>query len=147
MTATGWVIWGVSLFLTLQLFAMANTVGFHRLLTHRSFKTKWWIRNLLGFLGAQYSGSPMMWVGVHRVHHTISEWRDDPHSPRYNGFWWERVRSACWYTRSFHSCTCWRRARAAVQNSTFVFTEFDNGNGTTSFCAGPDEENNYVVTE
>ena len=88
MTATGWIIWGASLFLVLQLFAVANTVGFHRLLTHRSFKTKWWLRNLLGFLGAQHSGSPMMWVGVHRVHHTISEWKDDPHSPKFNGFWW-----------------------------------------------------------
>jgi stearoyl-CoA desaturase (delta-9 desaturase) len=75
------------LFAVLQIFAMANTIGFHRLLTHRSFKTRPWVRSAFAILGAQYSGSPMMWVGVHRVHHTISDWKDDPHTPR-NGFWY-----------------------------------------------------------
>jgi stearoyl-CoA desaturase (delta-9 desaturase) len=83
---TSMIVGIASLLLVLQVFAMANTIGFHRLLTHRSFKTRGWIRNALAFLGAQYSGSPMMWVGVHRVHHTISDWKDDPHTPR-RGFW------------------------------------------------------------
>lgn len=72
----------------MNLFGIANTVGFHRLLTHRSFKTRNWLRYTLALLSAQYSGSPMMWVGVHRVHHTISDGKGDPHSPRHNGFWY-----------------------------------------------------------
>jgi fatty-acid desaturase len=86
MISTSAIVGVVSLFAVLQIFAMANTIGFHRLLTHRSFKTKPWLRNLFALLGAQYSGSPMMWVGVHRVHHTISDWKTDPHTPK-RGFW------------------------------------------------------------
>ena len=76
------------LVLATTVFGLANTVGFHRLLTHRSFKTGRWLRYTLALLAAQYSGSPMMWVGVHRVHHTISDGKGDPHSPRHHGFWW-----------------------------------------------------------
>ncbi len=68
-------------------FGFANTVGFHRLLTHRSFKTKAWIRNGLALVAAQFSGSPMVWVGVHRIHHMTSDTKDDPHTPT-KGFWY-----------------------------------------------------------
>src|SRR5438067_315350 len=65
---------------------LANTVGYHRLLTHRAFKTPALMRGALTFLSAQYSGSPMAWVGAHRVHHTISDAEGDPHTPT-KGFW------------------------------------------------------------
>jgi stearoyl-CoA desaturase (delta-9 desaturase) len=77
----------VAFFVALRIVGLANTVGFHRLLTHRSFKTKPWLRNTLTLVAAQYSGSPMLWVGVHRVHHTISDSPTDPHTTKH-GFWY-----------------------------------------------------------
>jgi stearoyl-CoA desaturase (delta-9 desaturase) len=65
---------------------LANTIGYHRLLTHRSFKTELWLRRTLTFLAALYSGSPMPWIGAHRLHHALSDTTDDPHSPT-KGFW------------------------------------------------------------
>lgn len=65
---------------------LSNTVGYHRLLSHRGFKTSPWLRYTLTFLSAQYSGSPMQWVGAHRVHHTLSDTEGDPHTPT-KGFW------------------------------------------------------------
>jgi len=88
MSAQNMIIAAAALLTATTVFGLANTVGFHRLLTHRSFKTPRWIRYMLALLATQYSGSPMMWVGVHRVHHTISDSKDDPHSPRHNGFWY-----------------------------------------------------------
>lgn len=77
----------VGLYATVLVLGLANTVGYHRLLTHRSFHTKPWLRGTLTVLAAQYSGSPMAWVGAHRVHHTISDTAGDPHTPTH-GFWY-----------------------------------------------------------
>jgi stearoyl-CoA desaturase (delta-9 desaturase) len=68
-------------------FGLANTVGYHRLLSHRAYKTTPWLRATLTILSAQYSGSPMAWVGAHRVHHTVSDTAGDPHTPT-KGFWY-----------------------------------------------------------
>jgi stearoyl-CoA desaturase (delta-9 desaturase) len=58
------------------------TVGFHRHLTHRSFKTHGWLRGLLGILGsAAIEGPVISWVADHRKHHTFSDKEGDPHSP------------------------------------------------------------------
>src|SRR5882757_2870030 len=77
----------VALGVSVRIIGLANTVGFHRLLAHKSFKTKPWLRNALTLLAAQYSGSPMLWVGIHRVHHTVSDAPTDPHTTRH-GFWY-----------------------------------------------------------
>lgn len=76
----------LALWATIVIVGLCNTVGYHRLLTHRSFKTQPLVRNAMTFLAAQYSGAPMPWVGAHRVHHTLSDKEGDPHSPR-KGFW------------------------------------------------------------
>jgi stearoyl-CoA desaturase (Delta-9 desaturase) len=58
------------------------TVGFHRLFTHRSFKTRTWMRALLGVLGsAAVEGPVIEWVANHRKHHRFSDQPGDPHSP------------------------------------------------------------------
>ncbi len=68
------------------LLGLGNTMGYHRLLTHRSFKTFVPIRWLLTILGAAHSGSPVVWVALHRHHHANSDQPDDPHTPT-RGFW------------------------------------------------------------
>ena len=62
-------------------------MGYHRLLTHKSFKTSAVVQAILVFFGALHSGSPLFWVGLHRLHHTKSDTDEDPHSP-IHGFWW-----------------------------------------------------------
>jgi stearoyl-CoA desaturase (delta-9 desaturase) len=58
------------------------TVGFHRLLTHRSFQTKPWLRGLLAILGSMAIEGPVIsWVADHRKHHAYSDRLGDPHSP------------------------------------------------------------------
>ncbi|HET9184686.1 MAG TPA: fatty acid desaturase [Solirubrobacterales bacterium] len=94
----GWQVWGsalhwsdVFLFVGMYLFTgLGITVGFHRLLTHRSFKTYPWLRGLFGILGsAAIEGPVISWVADHRKHHTFSDERGDPHSPHvdHGGGW------------------------------------------------------------
>jgi stearoyl-CoA desaturase (Delta-9 desaturase) len=61
-------------------------VGFHRLFTHRSFKTKGWIRAFLAISGSAAAQGPVIeWVATHRRHHQHSDAEGDPHSPHHPG--------------------------------------------------------------
>jgi stearoyl-CoA desaturase (delta-9 desaturase) len=58
------------------------TVGFHRHLTHRSFRTRPVVRAVLAVLGsAAIVGPVISWVADHRKHHAFSDRPGDPHSP------------------------------------------------------------------
>src|SRR3954453_6006333 len=58
------------------------TVGFPRLFTHRSFKTKPAVRTTLAILGSTAIEGPIIsWVADHRKHHAFSDQEGDPHSP------------------------------------------------------------------
>ena len=58
------------------------TVGFHRLLTHRSFKTHRLVRAGFAALGSAAAEGPVIdWVATHRKHHQFSDVDGDPHSP------------------------------------------------------------------
>jgi stearoyl-CoA desaturase (Delta-9 desaturase) len=58
------------------------TVGFHRLLTHRSFKTSGALRGIFAALGsAAIEGPVISWVADHRKHHAFADEEGDPHSP------------------------------------------------------------------
>src|SRR5204863_3248164 len=66
------------------------TVGFHRYLTHRSFKTSRPVRFMLAALGsAAIEGPVISWVADHRKHHAFSDREGDPHSPHvgHGGTW------------------------------------------------------------
>lgn len=66
-------------------------IGFHRLLTHRSFHTPKWFEYFLTLLGTMnWQGSPLRWVGIHRIHHKESDGDHDPHSPQH-GFTWSHM--------------------------------------------------------
>jgi len=63
-------------------------MGYHRLLTHRGYKTHKWIEYLLTICGTlALQGGPISWVATHRIHHQNSDKAGDPHSPRDGGFW------------------------------------------------------------
>jgi stearoyl-CoA desaturase (delta-9 desaturase) len=62
--------------------AMGVTVGFHRLLTHRSFQTYPWVERTFAVLGSlSVQGSVLDWVADHRKHHAHTDQEGDPHSP------------------------------------------------------------------
>ena len=62
--------------------AVGVTVGFHRLLTHRAFQTRRWLRYTLAVLGSMSLQGPVIdWVADHRKHHTFTDEEGDPHSP------------------------------------------------------------------
>jgi stearoyl-CoA desaturase (delta-9 desaturase) len=93
-----WLAWGgtlhwpdlVVLAVTYLLTGLGVTVGFHRLLTHRSFQTSRPLRGLLAALGsAAIEGPVIEWVSNHRKHHRFSDRVGDPHSPHvdHGGGW------------------------------------------------------------
>jgi stearoyl-CoA desaturase (delta-9 desaturase) len=62
------------------------TVGFHRLLTHRAFKTYPSVRYTLAVLGTlAVEGSAIKWVTDHRKHHDFADEDGDPHTPHGGG--------------------------------------------------------------
>lgn len=66
-------------------------LGFHRLLSHCSFKTYAPVRWFLAFVGGLAGeGSAVHWTATHRIHHAKSDSTDDPHSPR-EGFLWSHM--------------------------------------------------------
>ncbi len=66
-------------------------MGYHRLLTHRSYKVPRLIEYFFAVLGAMtLEGGPIFWVATHRLHHQYSDKDGDPHSPN-DGAWWAHV--------------------------------------------------------
>jgi stearoyl-CoA desaturase (delta-9 desaturase) len=74
------------------LYVVAGMLGigmaYHRLLTHRSYKTPKLIEYFLTLCGTlALEGGPIFWVATHRVHHQKSDREGDPHTPREGGWW------------------------------------------------------------
>jgi stearoyl-CoA desaturase (delta-9 desaturase) len=62
--------------------SLGTTIGFHRYLTHRGFRTNVVIKTVLLVLGSMaLQGSAIDWVANHRKHHALSDRSGDPHSP------------------------------------------------------------------
>ena len=62
------------------------TIGYHRLLTHRSFSTHRPVAYALAILGSMAAFGPVIdWVADHRVHHAHTDREGDPHSPHGSG--------------------------------------------------------------
>ncbi|MEO9119812.1 MAG: acyl-CoA desaturase [Solirubrobacteraceae bacterium] len=85
-----WQLWDSFLgwndiFVFMVMYALTGigvTVGFHRLFTHRAFRTTPAVRGLLAILGsAAIEGPVISWVADHRKHHAFSDQEGDPHSP------------------------------------------------------------------
>lgn len=96
--------------------ALGITVGYHRLFTHRSFKTHTatqWILTVLGSMAAQ--GTLIQWVACHRRHHQKSDKPGDPHSPHLHGQGIRGVLRGLW-----HSHVGWVFDAETPRPSTYV---------------------------
>jgi stearoyl-CoA desaturase (Delta-9 desaturase) len=98
LSVAAWQVWNQALhWRDLAIFGavyvvtgLGVTVGFHRLFTHRSFKTSRALRGIFAALGsAAIEGPVISWVADHRKHHTFSDEQGDPHSPHvgHGGGW------------------------------------------------------------
>lgn len=67
--------------------ALGITIGYHRMLTHESFKATPVLRAILIICGCMaVEGGPLSWVATHVKHHAFSDDDEDPHSPM-KSFW------------------------------------------------------------
>lgn len=78
-----WMLVSCLFFILTHVFGVV--CGYHRLLSHKSFKTSRFWEVFLTICGTYTAmGSSITWVGVHRVHHTNADRQSDPHSPYSN---------------------------------------------------------------
>ncbi|GAA1735052.1 acyl-CoA desaturase [Luedemannella helvata] len=92
------VMWGWGLnWIDVVLFAVMYFIGghgigagFHRLLTHGSYKANRPLKIAMAVAGSvALEGAPTQWVADHRRHHQFSDMEGDPHSPwRYGESFW-----------------------------------------------------------
>jgi stearoyl-CoA desaturase (delta-9 desaturase) len=77
-------------------------VGFHRLFSHRAFRTVPAVRALLAIMGAMAAQGPVFyWAAVHRRHHSYSDRPGDPHSPHLgSGKGWGKTLARFWHAHT-----------------------------------------------
>lgn len=87
-----WSALGVMLLLHWFLGSIGICLGYHRLLSHRSFQVPRWLEYAIALIGATaMQGGPIFWVAGHRLHHAHTEDRDkDPYAAT-KGFWWSHM--------------------------------------------------------
>jgi stearoyl-CoA desaturase (delta-9 desaturase) len=83
--AWGWGLSWRDVIIATVMYAVSGlgvTVGFHRYLTHRSFRARRPVRIALAIAGSlALQASAIQWVADHRRHHRFSDKPGDPHSP------------------------------------------------------------------
>lgn len=86
-----WTALAVAVFLYWVAGSLGIGMGYHRLLTHRGYKTPKPVEYGLSVFGTlALEGGPIDWVVTHRIHHAYSDREGDPHSPR-DGRWWAHM--------------------------------------------------------
>jgi stearoyl-CoA desaturase (Delta-9 desaturase) len=74
------------------------TIGLHRYVTHRSFRTSRWMQDVLMIAGGMAAQGPLLfWVATHRRHHRFADHEGDPHSPNLHGAGWRQRLRGLWY--------------------------------------------------
>jgi stearoyl-CoA desaturase (Delta-9 desaturase) len=90
---TGVSVAAVAVCLALYVVRMfAITAGFHRLFSHRTYRTGRVFQFLLAFTGtAAYQKGPLWWSAHHRHHHLYTDTERDLHSPLTRTLWRSHV--------------------------------------------------------
>ena len=87
-----WSAIGVAIVLHWLFGGIGICLGYHRMLSHRSFRAPKWVEYSIALMGAlAIQGGPIFWVSGHRQHHIYTEDYDkDPYSAD-RGFWWSHI--------------------------------------------------------
>lgn len=90
-TNFSWSAVAVALFLHWLTGCLGITLGWHRLVAHRSFTVPKWLEYFFVFCGSlACQHGPIEWIGLHRHHHAYSDQPVDHHSST-KGFWWSHM--------------------------------------------------------
>lgn len=105
-----WSALGVMIFLHWLFGSIGICLGYHRLLTHRSFQVPQWLEYILVTIGSlALQGGPIFWVAGHRLHHAYTEDEEkDPYSAR-RGFWWSHILWLFYPKKEFFSYESYRK--------------------------------------
>jgi sn-1 stearoyl-lipid 9-desaturase len=91
-----WQAVGVAVLLHWITGGLGITLGWHRLLSHRSFQVPKWLEYFFALCGTlALQGGIIWWVGLHRHHHLHSDQDVDHHDSK-KGFFWSHVRWMCY---------------------------------------------------
>jgi fatty-acid desaturase len=77
-----WYHWVIAIIVYYMFGCFGIAITYHRLVSHKSFKSPRWFKLLgltLGSLGGV--GTSIQWTAVHRDHHRHSDTKEDPHNP------------------------------------------------------------------
>ena len=86
-----WSALGVAIALYYITGGLGISLGFHRLLTHRSYRCPRLLEYALAVCGTlALQGGPIEWISTHRVHHAHSDREGDPHNV-HRGLTWAHV--------------------------------------------------------
>ncbi|RZC83678.1 hypothetical protein C5167_046465 [Papaver somniferum] len=86
-----WDAFWVAVVLYWMTFHLGLSLGYHRYLSHKSFKVPLFLEYFLAYCGVQGGqGDPIFWASVHRHHHQYTDNHRDPHSP-IEGFWFSHI--------------------------------------------------------
>lgn len=86
-TWVDWVMFG----LLYTISAMGITVGYHRLIAHRSFNCPDWVKGCLLIAGGwALENSALKWCSDHIRHHARCDQEEDPYNAK-RGFWYSHV--------------------------------------------------------
>jgi len=83
-----WHLLAAGIFLYWLATGLGISMGYHRLLTHRSYKVPLLLEYFFTVCGTlTLEGGPISWVATHRIHHQSADRPGDPHSPRDGALW------------------------------------------------------------
>ncbi|KAL4578223.1 hypothetical protein LXL04_014343 [Taraxacum kok-saghyz] len=84
------------------------TLGYHRLICHRSFKVPIWLEYFLAYCGAHaFQRDPMFYANTHKNHHRYTDTYRDPVAPTH-GFWYCNMG---WFFNNDHIAAKCRESR------------------------------------
>jgi stearoyl-CoA desaturase (delta-9 desaturase) len=97
-------------------------MGYHRLLTHRGYRTPKVVEYFLTLCGTlALEGGAINWVATHRIHHSRTDVPGDPHTPR-DGRWWSHMGWILRGTAQQHEeAVLWRYAPDLMKDPFHVF--------------------------
>lgn len=112
----------------------AVTAGYHRLFSHRAYRTSRAFQLLLAVVGASAAQKgPLWWAAHHRDHHRYSDGPEDIHSPIASGFWWSHVG---WILARRHEATKLERVRDLARYPELRFVERFHGVAPVALAGG-----------
>jgi fatty-acid desaturase len=116
-------------------FGSGINIGYHRLLTHRSFKCPKWVE--YGFVTLALcclEDNPTTWVATHRLHHKDSDQEPDPHTPQ-QGFWWSHMTWLFRKNPAIHNSATYDRVARDILQDRWYFWLQRGANGFLVYLA------------